>query len=214
MPYLKIYRSVAFAGILLMFSCSHRKVKLTTDSLTLKDAGANKTHAATTQKDTIPDDTAAKDQLLRFACLHKFSNPVTKDVFSIALYGKSIDSGKIVFKITDHDHHQFYSETFPASDMLGDLIDEKNGTPGSADTIKNRMASFLNDAHFSSPAIERDETMDDAFENADKSDIYNWKDIKSDPTAVSFTYSHGYESTYGMAYSKKQKKVVFIFYSD
>lgn len=196
-----------------MFSCNHTKVSTKTDT---KDKIHKSTKAtAVEHTDSLDSNATASDQRLRYYCLHHFSAPNTKDIFSIALYGKSIDSGKVIFKILDHTYHQIYSETFPSSDMLGDLIDDKD-TKGkiSEDTIKKRMAAFLDTTHFHSPAIDPNSKIEDDFEVAEESDIKNWKNVKSDPTSVAFIYSHGYEGTYGIAYSKKQKKVVLIFYSD
>jgi len=200
-----------YFGFTLVFSCHHSRVDNTRSNV--KDTLSKEKKVSIKQPDSITSDTTAPDQLLRYTCLHQFSDPNNKDVFSIALYGKSIDSGKIVFKITDHTYNQIYSETFPASDLLGDLEEEIHGKEAE-DTIKKRTAAFLDTRSFYSPAIDPNENAQDDFENADKSDISNWKDVKSDTTSVKFIYSHGYEGTYGIAYSKKKKKVVQIFYSD
>jgi len=199
-------------SVLSLFSCHHHPITNVIKSNS-KDWNKKFSEVIIKKQDSIPFDTTATDQLLRYYCLHQFSDPANKDIFSIALYGKSIDSGNIVFKITDHNHHRIYSETFPASDMLGDLIDDTAMRSG-ADTIKMRMANFLNSNSFHSPAIGSNEKVEDAFEIQDKSDIDNWKDIQSDRTSIAFMYFHGYESTYAIAYSKKKKKVVLIFYSD
>ncbi|MGN6179283.1 MAG: hypothetical protein ACTHNW_08885 [Mucilaginibacter sp.] len=208
---LKKYLFLIAPCILVMLSCNQPVVDKTKSKIhyTIKDS--NK--VAVTKQHSIPFDTTAGNQLLRYSCTHQFSDSSSRDIFSITLYGKSIDSGNIVFKITDHTHRQIYRETFPASDMLGDLMDVVD-KKGSEDTIKRRMAAFLDTSNFHSPAIGSNENVEDAFENADKSDISNWKDIKSDTTSIAFIYSHGYEGTYGIAYSKKQKRVVAIFYSD
>jgi hypothetical protein len=161
--------------------------------------------------DTTSIDTTK--ELLSYNYNHLFSDTSQKDNFNIKLLGTSVTHGLIVFEISTFNHHQIFKEEFPSSDLLGDMEDVLNKDQ-QVDTIKSRMASFLNKDNFQAPAIAPNGKIEDDFDSPDNTTKIDWNDIKSDQTSIAFIYCHGYESTYGIAYSKKQKKVVNVFYSD
>ncbi|MCS3735648.1 hypothetical protein [Mucilaginibacter dorajii] len=141
-----------------------------------------------------------------------FSDTVFKDHFSIALYGESISKGGIIIAIHDHNNKQIYKEESWSTDLLGDS--ELSNNKQIEDSIKVRMAHFFDKSNFFKPAIAKDEKIEDSFDDPDATDKQNWADIKADPTAISFSYNIGYETTLGIAFSKKTNKMVTIFAQD
>jgi hypothetical protein len=139
---------------------------------------------------------------------HAFSNSNQPDIFTLSLTGKSILKGTVTFKIFTSTNKEIYKEVFPSTDLLGDMQDVLTNNQ-KIDTIKNRVKHFFDNENFYKPAIEANAQYDE-----DETDKETWVDIKGDRTAVGFLYSHGYESSFGIAYSKKKKKVVQYFYSD
>ncbi len=146
--------------------------------------------------------------LLSNSYQHEFSDRTKNDRFKLILTGKTILTGKVLFQIITSGHQTIYSETFPASDLYGDM-DAYFTNKQKQDAIQARFKAFFNTSVFKLPAIDRKEQYDE--DNYDKS---VFKEIKSDPTAIGFIYSHGYEGTYGIVWLKKQKKVVKYFFSD
>jgi hypothetical protein len=152
-------------------------------------------------------------RLLNYTAARFFSDTVEKDKFNITLYGKGILTGTVVFEITGHDGRQLNKEVFTATDLLGDMEDVLN-TKQKIDTIKARMAHFFDENRFVSPAIGNNHTPENDYIEADESEKADWNEIKAIPSSVGFFYNYGYEGTYGIAYSKKKKKAVYIFESD
>jgi hypothetical protein len=139
---------------------------------------------------------------------HAFSNPARPDVFKLTLTGTSVLKGKVTFQIISFDNKEIHKETFPATDLYGDL-EEVLKPKQQTDTITSRFKHFFDKNSFHTPAISPQERYE--YDVADK---ITWTGIKTDKAAIGFIYSHGYESSYGIAWSKKQKKVVQYFYSD
>jgi hypothetical protein len=139
---------------------------------------------------------------------HAFSSPTQLDIFTLSFNGKSILKSTITFKIITSTNKEIYKEVFPSTDLLGDMEDMLTDNQ-KIDTIKNRIKHFFDDENFYKPAIEANAQYDE-----DETDKQTWVDIKRDKTAIGFFYSHGYESSYGIAWSKRKKKVVQYFYSD
>ena len=73
----------------------------------------------------------------------------------------------------------------------------------------NSHGDFFDEKNFSKPAIGPTDKYDE-----DDNDIKTWKDIKSDKSAIGFTYSIYYESTLGIAWSKRKNEVVTYFHFD
>jgi hypothetical protein len=208
---LKLIYPVILASILVS-SCNHsRSIKNNKGSIASKQL--HKPVLIVAKKDSLPLKLDTTRQLLTYRCAHFFSDPIQKDSFSITLFGNSIDSAIGVFKIIAYNHKEIYREKFDASDLLGDEYDELNGEQ-QKDTIRLRMAHLLDTSNFYTPAIDRKEKIENSFDEPDSSDKRNWHNVRSDPTAVGFMYSMGYESVYVIAYSKRKRKVVLIGYDD
>ncbi len=154
--------------------------------------------------------------LYTFSADHIFSSQVTKDHFLLSVSGSSVAEGKIRLRILTSDHKQIYTDSFPAYDLLYnyDASEFGGGTQLSRQKketiILSRMKHFFSDTCFRYPAINPSEQYD----KGDNIDQSVWKDIHSDKTSIGFVYAHGYESMYGIAFSKKKKKTVLYFYSD
>lgn len=74
------------------------------------------------------------------------------------------------------------------------------------DYIKKRIIEFFNEKYFDFPAIKTTETFD-----KDYSDKENWEDIKSDVSAVGFSYLKVKKMVEKLLFSKKKGKVVLYF---
>lgn len=196
---------------LCFLSCHHKPTPSNKQDTIISKQEQTKIAKIGVDKVSIIPDTTRK--LLSYNTTHLFSDRLEKDNFDITLYGGNITEGVIVFKIYNNKNQQLFKDTFPAEDLLGDEAELLN-IKQQKDTITTRMAKFLNDENFISPAIGSTEKFDEDFENPDPIDKINWNAVKADNTSVRFTYSHGYESTYGIAYSKIKRKVVNIFYGD
>lgn len=155
-----------------------------------------------------PDDTITTI-LLSYTNTHVFSHPGQQDLFKIFLTGRSITKGRVHFQILDKNDSLIHNETFAAQELLGDLGDFITTTKQGEDTIANRMKHFFSEDNFILPAIQPGDKF-----YYDNSDMITWKDINTDKTAVGFIYSHGYEGTYWIAYSKKNRKTVCYRSSD
>lgn len=160
--------------------------------------------------DTLIIDTTKK--LLSYSANELFSDTAFKDHFSIALYGESIAKGGIIIAIYNHNNKQIYKEESWSTDLLGDS--ELSNNKQIEDSIRVRMVHFFDKNNFFKPAIAKEEKIEDSFDDPDATDKQNWADIKADPTAISFSYNIGYETTLGIAFSKKTNKVVTIFAQD
>jgi hypothetical protein len=211
-------KPIYLIALLALFSAAcTNKTKSSDKNVSGHDTSVKKAEMAPLNKPTLkikPDtliiDTTKK--LLSYSANELFSDTVFKDHFSITLYGESIAKGGVILAIHDHNNKQLYSEQYNVTDLLGD--DELPNDKQIGDTIKLRMAHFFDKDRFVKPAISKDEKFDEDLEDPSPADKQNWLDIKTDPTAVSFIYSIGYETTFGIAFSKKAKKVVIIFAQD
>ena len=159
-----------------------------------------------TNTSTLKNDSTA---LLVITETHKFSDISKHDMFSLTLSGESILKGQILFKIVNSDNQIIYKKTFPAYDLLWDQADVITSVKLKEDTIVHRMKMFFAKINFSEPAIKLIPNFD-----PDSSEKGIWQDIKQDKTAIGFIYTHGYEGTYAIAYSKRSKKTVLYFSSD
>jgi hypothetical protein len=197
---------------LFLLSCHHGQTRSNKRNTVVPKQKQSKNLKTDADATPVVLDTTRK--LISYSADRIFSDTVNKDKFNITLYGKDTLKGTIVFKIYDRNNHQLFKDVFPAIDLLGDESDILNNKQ-QKDTITQRMSDFFNGENFSSPAIESNAKFDeDFFEDPDQTDKDNWQAVKADKTSVRFLYSHGYESTFGIAYAKSKRKVVEIFESD
>jgi hypothetical protein len=164
--------------------------------------------AKTNKKPLTSHEADTNQILLSKACLHAFSDQSKLDTFKLVMKGKSINTGKIKFEIISFNNQKIYSEDFNAYDLLGDL--DNLSVKQNEDTIRTRFNNFFQPENFSAPALDRKLDLLDT----DYVDLKTQKDISSDPTAIGFTYSVGYEGFSEIAYSKRQKMTVVCAASD
>lgn len=144
---------------------------------------------------------------------HPFSSHAQSDSFVLTLTGRSVLKGNITFHIYKNNTIVF-TDTFPASDLLGDMYDAIPTDKQRADTIIGRMKRFFDSENFIQPAIKITRNGP-----ADPEDIPTefkpiLAEIRSDRSAIGFVYSHGYEGTYAITWSKKKAKALYYFESD
>jgi hypothetical protein len=156
----------------------------------------------------LQQDVSSSKVLINKIFMHPFSDPIRSDKFTLSITGKSILKGKVTFRIINFSGKQIFKEVYNPEDLLGDMADDLT-TKQKIDTIRNRMNHFFDEWNFVKPAIDPTEKYEE-----DEADLKIWKDIKSDTNAIGFIYSMYYESTFGIAWSRKNHKVVQFFYSD
>lgn len=138
---------------------------------------------------------------------HEFSQLEKKDVFSICIKGKSFSDGNVIFTITSFNGVEILKEEFPSNYLMNDgFIGNQDSIKDREDYIKKRIIEFFNEDNFYYPAIKTTENFDKG-----QSDKDIWEDIKSDKSAVGFSYLIGEEDGRKIAFSKKNGKVVSYF---
>ena len=152
---------------------------------------------------------AEESVLIEKRVMHEFSEIDKKDEFYVCIKGESIVEGKVVFKIISHNGTEIFNEEFPSS-LLLDYGFKFEGDPNSIEDkenyIKDRIGNFFNENSFNNRPIEPDEDFDAEFSNKEI-----WDDIKSDSTAIGFTFFIGETGSRSIAFSKKTGKVVMYF---
>lgn len=150
----------------------------------------------------------AQERLLENVVYRTFSNSSTQDKFSISINGTSIVGGTMKFTISASDGITIHSEEYPSSYLIGYGLGST--TPPTLkeeeDYIKKRVAEFFNADNFSNPAIGANDEVDTDYSNEE-----DWKDIRSDQTAVGFYYLIAEEAGCQLAYSKKSRKSIKYF---
>lgn len=144
---------------------------------------------------------------------HSFSSHAQNDSFVLTLTGQSVLKGNVTFHIYKNNTIIF-TDAFPASDLLGDMYDVIPTDKQRTDTILARMKRFFNNENFIQPAIKitRDGPSDPEDIPAEFKPIL--AELRSDKSAIGFVYSHGYEGTYAITWSKKKAKALYYFESD
>ncbi len=199
------------AGLLLLAACRHDKKP----TAAANDSVAVKTQPNTGKKNADTDSTTNVAKLLvTYTFIHTFSDPLKKDLFSLALYSDKNSRFWCIFWILDHHRHIIYKDTVDIGDRFVDL-DTATFTKGmKEDSTRKFAAHFFDSTNFSRPSIEKSENFQDSFPDADSSEEKEWNEIKADESSVGFSYEIGNESIMTIAFSKKRKKVMVVFYSD
>ncbi len=117
-------------------------------------------------------------------------------------------NGNVIIRIINFNGKEIFKKTCVTEDLLGDLASELKPRQ-KIDTIKVRAKHFFDESNFVKPAISSTEKYDE-----EQTDLKTWKDIKSDRSAIGFIYSMYYENTFGIAWSKRNHKVVQYWFSD
>lgn len=175
---------------------------------TPEDAKSPKTETSGSEKDSGQHSTTS-EFLIENKKMHAFSDPGKKDEFFIAIKGKNLLDGKVVFTIRSWDGKQLLKEEFDANYLLGyDFTGDIKSQKDTDAFIKKRIQSFFADDRFSVPAIKDDVVFEDQEYYIDKE---SWEEIKANKQAIGFYYLLGEEDGRHIAFSKKKGKVVMYY---
>ncbi|MBR9918883.1 hypothetical protein GYB29_14705 [bacterium] len=153
---------------------------------------------------------AQENLLLKVETDRIFSSPDSEDLFQIILVGDSVHTGEVTFNIISSKGDTLLNNVYKASAFNMKYAYTNDATTAQiSEEISNNLNSFFAPSNFSSPAIGKDESEEYVDEDYTNLDI--WKDIKSDQTAVGFTYSLYGEYTNRITYSKSLGKIVSIW---
>lgn len=200
----KIPITVAVLLTLAISACGSKS----TPKETPEDANSKKTEAVDQTKD-LEKNSAKSEFLIENKKLRAFSNPEKKDVFFIAIKGKNLLDGKVIFTITSAEGKQLLKEEFDANYLFGyDFTGDFKSKKDTDAFIKKRIESFFEEKHFSVPAIEDDVVFEDQEYYIDKE---TWEEIKSNKQAISFHYRLGSEDGRHIAFSVKKQKAVMYY---
>lgn len=134
-----------------------------------------------------------------------FSSKNTKDVFSLHMTGNDILTSTIDFNIATSAGDTIFNHRFKSEDLIGyGLIGIENPTNKQRqDFILKRFYTFLDESNFQTPAIAKEEKLDDEFFDEKYFEI-----IKNQSDCVSFYYLLGEEYMRRITYIKSENKVV------
>jgi hypothetical protein len=134
-----------------------------------------------------------------------FSSKSLKDVFNVHMTGSDILSSVVDFKIITSIGDTIFNHRFKSKDLIGyGLIGIDNPTDKQKqDFILKRFYSFLDKSNIQSPAISRDEELDDDYYDEEYFEI-----IKTNSDCVSFYYLLGEEYMRRITYIKSENKVI------
>lgn len=134
-----------------------------------------------------------------------FSNSNSKDIFNLHLSGENIMSSKIEFKIITTTGDTIFNHLFKSEDLIGyGLIGVENPTiKQKQDYILKRFYTFLDESNIQSPAIAKNEELDNDYYDEKYFEI-----IKNQSYCVSFYYLLGEEYMRQITYLKSENKVI------
>jgi len=153
--------------------------------------------------------TAQENLLLKVETDRIFSSPDSEDLFQIILVGDSVHTGEVTFNIISSNGDTLLNNVYKAYAFNNKYAYVDGTTAQKTEEISNNLNSFFAPSNFRSPAIGKDEK--EEYVDEDYTDLEIWKDIKSDKTAISFTYSLYGEYTNRIAYSKSRGEIVSIW---
>ncbi|MEQ9091198.1 MAG: hypothetical protein RIE52_08910 [Balneola sp.] len=153
--------------------------------------------------------TAQENILLKVETNRYFSSPDSEDLFQLILVGDSVRTGEVTFNIISHNGDTLLNSVYKAYAFNNKYVYVDGSANQISEEITNNLNSFFAPSNFQSPAIGKDEIEEHVDEDYTNLDI--WKDIKSDKTAISFTYSLYGEYTNSIAYSKSRGEIVSIW---
>ena len=142
---------------------------------------------------------------------HCFSNPIKEDTFKVSIRGKDFLSGIVTFEIINWQGKLIYSDTFSGLSFIYYTPSVITLKSEEEKYVKDHSITLINlffhEKAFEAPAIKDSDGYKDDFSDKDI-----WLDIKSDPTAIGFSYSRNEEDHIFIAYSKRMKKVVIYYH--
>ena len=138
---------------------------------------------------------------------HAFSDPTSKDNFTLQLRGERVLTGQAHLIVTNSMGDTLRHEVLPARALLQHAaLDDPQGSSvrDQEIAILQGMNTFFAPGHFSQPAVPQG-TAQPA-----EVDTKIWTSLREDPTAVGFDYVGAGGSERRMAYSHKLNKAVVI----
>ncbi|MFD1470118.1 hypothetical protein ACFQ48_17955 [Hymenobacter caeli] len=171
--------------------------------------------AANTNKDPrttyVPPAPGARNHLNSQTVLntvrttHAFSNPKTRDNFTLQLRGARILTGQVHFIVTSPAGDTLRHEVMPARALLSEQSDARPSTTRDQEiAILRGMNVFFAASHFSQPAVAAKE------EQPAEVDAAVWQALRADPTAVAFDFPGPDGSERRLTYVRKLRKAVVL----
>ncbi len=171
--------------------------------------------AANTNKDPhttyVPPAPGARNHLNSQTVLntvrvtHAFSNPKTRDNFTLQLRGTRILTGQVHFIVTSSTGDTLRHEVLPARALLDGQPEARATTTRDQEiAILRGMNTFFAATHFSQPAVPVKE------EQPAEVDAAVWQALRADPAAVAFDFPGPDGSERRLAYVHKLHKTVVL----
>ena len=171
--------------------------------------------AANTNKDPrttyVPPAPGARNHLNSQTVLntvhtaHVFSNPKTRDYFTLQLRGSRILTGQAHLIVTSLAGDTLRHEVLPARALLADQADARPTTARDQEiAILRGMNTFFAASHFSQPAVPARE------DQPAEVDAAVWQALRADPAAVAFDFPGPDGSERRLTYVRKMHKAVVL----
>lgn len=171
--------------------------------------------AANTNKDPrttyVPPAPGARNRLNSQTVLntvrttHAFSNPKTRDNFTLQLRGARILTGQVHLIVTSPAGDTLRHEVLPARALLNGQAEARPTTTRDQEiAILRGMNTFFAASHFSQPAVPTQESQ------PAEVDAAVWQALRADPTAVAFDFPGPDGSERRLAYVRKMRKTVVL----
>ncbi len=171
--------------------------------------------AANTNKDPrttyVPPAPGARNHLNSQTVLntvratHAFSNPKTRDNFTLQLRGSRILTGQAHLIVTSPTGDTLRHEVLPARALLADQTDAHPTTARDQEiAILRGMNTFFATSHFSQPAVPARE------DQPAEVDAAVWQALRADPAAVAFDFPGPDGSERRLTYVRKMHKAVVL----
>jgi hypothetical protein len=194
---------------LIIASCGHKK-PLTKTIDTAKVVKVTLMPPPPLHEVEIPPPIDTNHKLSTYSAQRYFSDTVAKDKFIISLYGTNAQNGTFVLKIFNPANKLIYENICEVSDFI--LNYEQLKPKQQTDTVASIMKHFFDDDNFHQPALRENEKMDDDLANHSEAVRADWNEIKTDNKAISFRYRSDYKTVSSIAFSKKQQRVITVFF--
>ena len=173
--------------------------------------------AASTNKDPrttyVPPAPGARNHLNSQTVLntvrvtHAFSNPKTRDIFTLQLRGSRIITGQAHLIVTTSTGDTLRHEVLPARALLaGRVSTDAHGTTTRDQEIAilRGMNTFFASDNFAQPAVPAHE------EQPAEVDVDAWQALRADPAAVGFDFPGPDGSERRLAYVRKLRKTMLL----
>ena len=136
---------------------------------------------------------------------HAFSNPRTRDNFTLQLRGTRVLTGQAHLIVTSPAGDTLRHEVMPARALLSDQADARPSTTRDQEiAILRGMNTFFAASHFSQPAVPAKE------EQPAEVDAAVWQALRADPAAVAFDFPGPDGSERRLTYVRKLRKAVVL----